>query len=133
MVTDAIQRIKNEIDSEKSNPNIKIIGKFMLQYIQQNPPAAAVVCTNGKFLTGAYKAIEDYAKKKPRHGNCVAVSPDEGFEQVLKYFGIEHNPHTGAVIQSKYLAGVDLASTEDKTSYGAGEAPEFSLDLVDLL
>lgn len=133
MLADAIQRIENEIDSEKSNPNIKIIGEFMIQYIQLNPSAAAVVCTNGKFLSGAYKAIEDYARKKPRHGNCVAVSPDEGFEQVLKYFGIEHNSHTGAVIQSKFLSEANMASSEDKTSYGAGESAEFSLDLLDLL
>lgn len=132
MLADAIQRIENEIDSEKSNPNIKVIGEFMLHYIQRYPDAANVVCTNGKFLSGAYKAIEDYAKKKPRNGNCVAVAPDEGFEQVLKYFGIEHNPHIGAVIQSRYLVGVDLAATEDKT-YGAGESSEFSLDLADLL
>lgn len=124
MLADAIQRIENEIDSEKSNPNIKVIGEFMIRYIQQNPSAADVVCTNGKFLSGAYKAIEDYAKKKPRHGNCVAVSPDEGFEQVLIYFGIEHNPHTGAVIQSKFLSGAESAEKAQM---------DFTLDLVDLL
>lgn len=127
MLSDAIQRIENEIDSEKSNLNIKVIGEFMIRYIQQNPSAAAVVCTNGKFLSGAYKAIEDYAKKKPKHGNCVAVAPDEGFEQVLKYFGIEHNPHTGAVIQSKFLSGAESAALAEKAQ------TDFTLDLLDLL
>lgn len=123
MLADAIQRIQNEVDSEKDNPNIKVIGEFMIQYIQQNPSAAAVVCTNGKFLSGAYKALEDYASKKPRVGNCVAIAPDEGFEQVLKYFGIEHDPQNGAVIRSRFLSGAEPAAVET----------DFSLDLADLL
>lgn len=128
MLADAIQRIENEIDSEKNNPNIKVIGEFMIQYIHQNPSAADVVCTNGKFLSGAYKAIEDYARKKPRHGNCVAVAPDEGFEQVLKYFGIEHKADSGAVTQSRFLSGA-----EPEVPITADTGSEFSLDLADLL
>lgn len=123
MLADAIQRIQNEIDSEKDNPNIRVIGEFMIEYIKRYPSAAAVVCTDGKFLSGAYKALEDYARKKPRHGNSVAIAPDEGFEQVLKYFGIEHDPQKGAVIQSRFLSGAEPPAAET----------EFSLDLADLL
>jgi hypothetical protein len=133
MSAEAIQRIRNEMDSEKNNPNIRVIGEFMIQYVGQNPGAADKVCTNGKFLTGAYKAIEDYAKKKPRNGNCVAVAPDEGFEQVLKYFGIDHK--ADPVIQSRFLQGeaaADPAGAEHE-SVNSVKSPADDLDLSNFL
>jgi len=127
MVSEAIQAIQNEIDSEKDNPCIKVIGEFLIEYIRRHPAVAGAIYNSGKYLTGAYKAIEDYARKKPRHGNCVAVAPDEAFEQVLKFYGIEHTDN-GPVFQSRFLQDAPVtpnAAVEERSS--------FTLDLADLL
>ncbi len=139
MVTKAIERI-NGLMQVENNRSIAVIGEFLIQYVRVWPQAAEALCSNDKDLKGAYKAIESYARSLPRTGNGVAVSPDDGFEQVLKYYGIHVvQPELNAasvVGGSKYLQGAAAsaqAPAQVEEAEQQPEEPSFTLSLADLL
>lgn len=124
MLQQAIEKLSQEVEKEKNNRNVKIIGQFLIEYVKAWPDTAPAFCAADKTVSGSYKAMEDYARKLPRQGNCVALSPDEGFEQVLKYYGINHADGTSPIFESKFIPKQSESKTEDETG--------FSLNLADL-
>ncbi|MCX7772091.1 MAG: PcfK-like family protein [Clostridia bacterium] len=117
MVQEAIEKIKNEMDSEKDDLNVQCIGEYILELIEREPSIAEKIMQNGKHITGAYKAIEEEARKLSKGRGGVCIPDSKGFEIVRGYFGIDHTP------------------VERKESVPAPEslAPSFSLSLAELL
>lgn len=88
MLNKAIKKIKAEIDSNKNNSYIQVVGEFLLQHLQDNPTNAEKVVQVGKTIGQSLNEMKKAAEKK-KVGNCAVLSEQEGFKVVLEYFGID--------------------------------------------
>ncbi|WP_188068626.1 Cas9 inhibitor AcrIIA9 family protein [Brevibacillus brevis] len=91
MKADAIAKIKAEIDGNKSNPYIKVIGDFLIQHVEANPDQAEKVMAADKTIGKSLEAMKNEAKKKQQSGMAM-LTDAEGFAIVLKYFGVKGAP-----------------------------------------
>ena len=87
MLNEAIKKIKDEMD-KNNNPYIKVVGEFLLQHLNTNPEAAEKVLDKEKSIIKSLDEMRKAAEKK-KVGNCAVLTDEEGFEIVLKYFGIK--------------------------------------------
>lgn len=88
MLNNAIYKLQNEIDANKSNSYVKVVGQFLLKHLETNPAAAEKIVAEGKTIKGSLKEMKEAARKNQSDG-CGVLTDQEGFEVVLKYFGIE--------------------------------------------
>ncbi|MBY0054112.1 hypothetical protein H7K32_21095 [Brevibacillus agri] len=91
MKVDAIAKIKAEMDGNKSNPYIKLVGDFLLGHIEITPGAAEKIMAADKTIAKSLDAMKAEARKK-QHNGMAMLTDVEGFAIVLKYFGIEGQP-----------------------------------------
>lgn len=87
MLDKAIEKIKKEMESNKNNMYIQAVGSFLLQYLGTNPGAAEKILNTEKTIAKSLDEMRKVAAKK-KVGNCAVLTDQEGFEVVLKYFGI---------------------------------------------
>lgn len=80
-MTGMMDRIRDEMAKEAADSPIGAIGEYVTERIQ-----AGAVVPEGKTLKGAYKAMEDWARKH-KHGNCCYVPTARAFAIVDEYFG----------------------------------------------
>ena len=88
MLNKAIEKIKGEMDSNKNNSYIQVVGEFLLQHLQDNPSNAEKIVQVGKTIGQSLNEMKKAAEKK-KVGNCAVLSDQEGFKVVLEYFGID--------------------------------------------
>jgi len=100
MLNKAIEKLKAEIDSSKNNPNIKVVGEFMFRQLDVNNGAAEKVIQDGKTIKGSIGEMSKIARTKAVDG-CGILTDQEGFEIVLKYFGIKFTPTNAALIPTE--------------------------------
>lgn len=81
----AIEKLQKEIDSNKKNQYIGIIGKFLIGHINEKESFAEHVLKDGKTINGSIEAMKSEAKKKAKNGMAM-LSDEEGFAIVVKYF-----------------------------------------------
>ncbi|WP_018305436.1 hypothetical protein [Desulfitobacterium hafniense] len=113
------EKINNEISKNRNNPHIVIVGQFLLNHLQQNPGDAAKILNKEKSISGSMTAMRKEAEKR-KVGNCAVLTDQEGFEIVLKYFGIE----------GKRVA---LTQTSPVTTEPKKQSSSFDVKLEDLL
>lgn len=82
MDTTMMDRIRDEMAREPAGSPIAAIGEYVTESIQ-----AGHTIPKGKTLGGAYKAMEDWARKNRRGASCVCVPPSRAFAIVDEYFG----------------------------------------------
>lgn len=87
MIEKAIEKIKNEMEKNKNNPYIQVVGYFLLQRLKQNQGAAEKILQEGKTIAKSLDDMRKVAEKK-KVGSCAVLTDQEGFETVLKYYGI---------------------------------------------
>lgn len=87
MLNEAIKKIKDEMD-KNNNPYVKVVGEFLLQHLEINPGAAEKILDKEKSIIKSLDEMKKAAEKK-KVGNCAVLTDKEGFEIVLKYFGIK--------------------------------------------
>lgn len=87
-MSDAIAKLKTEIDQNKSNPYIQVVGDFLLGHLDKHPQDAEKILAQDKTISKSLDEMRKLASKK-KVGNCAMFTPSEGFAIVLKYFGIE--------------------------------------------
>lgn len=105
MLQKAIEKVKSEMDQNKNNPYIQAVGDFLLQYLNTNPRDAEKVINSEKAIEKSLGEMRKAAEKK-KVGNYAVLTGQEGFDIVLKYFGIEgygtsyiSTPASGAVLK----------------------------------
>lgn len=114
MFTKAINKLKTEMDKENKDAYIKAIGEFLLQYLNRYPAAAEKILAESKTIAKSIDEMAKVAKKKAVNGRAM-LTDEEGFEIVLKYFGIEASsiPRGVAVVkESKALAPEEKAKSD---------------------
>lgn len=114
---EAVTKITKEIEDNKNHPYIKVIGEFLLGYIEKNPEAAKKILDNDKTIGKSLEAMKNEAQKK-QHNGMAMLTDQEGFQIVLNYFGIESKVDISAISE---------AETSKKTS------TDFDVQLEDLL
>ena len=91
MIQKATEKIKSEMESNKDS-SIQVIGEFLLKQIEININAAKAIVKEGKTIKGSMEYMRNEAEKKVKEKKgvqMVALSPEEGFRIVMKYFGFE--------------------------------------------
>ena len=84
----AIAKIQSEMDANKANGYVQVVGSFLLHHLESNPNDAGKIRDEGKTILKSLDEMKKVAEKK-KVGNCGVIDPQEGFSIVLKYFGIE--------------------------------------------
>ena len=87
MKEQAIAKIKAEME-KSSDDYIKIVGEMLLEHIAAHPADSEKIITEGKSISGSIGAMTEIARKRQKNGHAV-IAGVEGFEIVLKYFGID--------------------------------------------
>ena len=133
----AIDRLRDMIAATKS-PLERDIGELLTQRLTQGLPEgeAAKLLDGKKDLKGAAQALEEYARKLPRKGNCVGFGDCTALPVLLGYFGIEAAdlPEGNSISQSatdgNRLTPSVSASADSSLREGANEADALSLDAL---
>ncbi|WFD11992.1 Cas9 inhibitor AcrIIA9 family protein [Tepidibacter hydrothermalis] len=100
MITKAIKKINTEIKKSKNNSYVKVVGEFLLEHLNANPEAAENIMNTEKTITKSLDEMRKAAVKK-KVGNCAVLTDQEGFEIVLKYFGIDTKLDTKSTEDAK--------------------------------
>ena len=119
MVSDAVSKLKDEIDKNKNNSYIQAVGNYLISYLNQNPGAAEKILNPDKNIAKSLDEMRKVAEKK-KDGNYAVLAPQEGFDIVMKYFGIDKKFSTPAT------AATVTTSTDSSAS-------DFKVSLDDLL
>lgn len=96
----AIAKIDAEIEKEKGNRILEIIGEFLINLVTANSDAAANLLDEKKNLKGAYEAMRNEARKYQKDG-CAVLTDDEGFEVICGYYGLEYHSGGGKIVPEK--------------------------------
>lgn len=75
-----MDRIRDEM-ARANNPAMEEIGEYVTRRVAQGAEVP-----EGKTLAGAYKEMEDWARKH-QLGGCCCVAPHQAYELIDKYFG----------------------------------------------
>lgn len=87
----AIAKLDAEIEKEKRNHAIAVIGEYLINIVTAHPETAEKLADTNKTLAGAYDAMYKEARKK-QYNHCAVLTDEEGFEIVCEYFGINYQP-----------------------------------------
>ena len=88
MLEKAIDKIKAEVEANKSNSNIMTIGDFLIRRLGLCIGGAEKVLQDGKTIKGSIDEMRKVAMAKAVNG-CGMLTDEEGFGIVLKYFDIK--------------------------------------------
>lgn len=91
----SIDRIRDEMAKEQPGSPIEAIGEYVTERVNQGAEVP-----EGRTLAGAYKAIEDWARKNRSGKNCVCVPPKMAFAIVDRYFGFGEEPQAFAAVKT---------------------------------
>lgn len=86
-VQKAIEKLRAEIDKNKKDGFVEVIGEFLIKTVQENPEAAEKILDKDKTISNSINEMSKEARKKSINGHAM-LSDQEGFQIVLKYFGI---------------------------------------------
>ncbi|MED5017909.1 Cas9 inhibitor AcrIIA9 family protein [Paenibacillus chibensis] len=85
---EAITKLQSEIEKNKTNPYIQVVGEFLIKHVQANPANAEKILDADKTIGNSLEAMKKEAQKKQVNGMAM-LTDEEGFAIVLKYFGFE--------------------------------------------
>lgn len=109
----AIDKLRAEMDSPKSNAYIKVIGQFLIRHVEGNPTAAEKLSAADKSIAQSLDAMKAEAKKV-QSGGMAMLTDAEGFAIVLTYFEIDGQPVTTS--SSNLRPGVPVRK-QDSTGF----------------
>lgn len=121
MLEQAKAKLTAEMEKAKNNSYVQVVGRFLMQHLKTDPGAAEKIMDADKTIFKSLNAMRNEAEKK-KVGNMAMFTPQEGFEIVMKYFGIE-----GAAPAQPAYQESPKPVPKPKTS------TDFSVNLDDLL
>lgn len=86
MMEKALLKIRKEMEENKDQ-YVKVIGDYLINYINKNPDTANSFCAEGKTIKGSIAVMKEEARKQQKGGVAV-LTDEEGFKIILDYFGI---------------------------------------------
>ena len=121
MIEKAKNKIIEEMNKNKDDDYVQVVGDFLINQIEINEDAARIIATGGKNIKDSLKYMENEAKNRANGRRCVCINPVEGFKIIMKYFGfegIQSNIENFAIQEMKH---------EEK------QEEEFNVDLNDFI
>lgn len=85
--------------------------------------AVELLAKDVKNSTGAYKAMENFARSKKHSGNCVTLEPLEAIACVMEYYGIDKNEAHNQ-LEGGLMYHLMMAECKKYRLYGADEQPK---------
>ena len=82
--------------------------------------AVEFLADNAKNSTGAYEAMENFARNKKRSGSCVKLKPLEAMACVMEYYGIDKNEAHNQ-LEAGLMYHLMVAECKKYRPYGADE------------
>ena len=123
MLQKAVSKVRAEMTANKTNQYIQVVGEFLIQHLTARPEDAEKVLNPDKTIAKSLGEMRKEAEKK-KVGNCAVLTPSEGFNFVLKYFGIK-----GKSAANNVPAPMPVAAPAEPIK----ETPSFDIRLEDLL
>lgn len=90
MSEQARSKLKAEMDQNKNNSYVQVVGDYLIAHLDKYPQDAAKINADGKTILKSLDEMRKAASKK-KTGNCVVLAPQEGFDIVIKYYGIKES------------------------------------------
>lgn len=87
LIEQAIAKIEADMKNNK-NPYVQAVGQFLIEFLKQRPDTAEQILQNDKSISKSLEAMCKEAEKR-KVGNYAVLTSEEGFEIVLKYYGIQ--------------------------------------------
>lgn len=119
MLLEAIQKLRTEMEQSPNNPYVHVVGDYLLKHLNETPQDAEKILNPDKSITKSLDEMRNVAAKK-KVGNCAVLTDQEGFDIVLKYFGINGKP-------------VPKTDNESVLAAPIKQSPSFEIKLEDLL
>jgi len=110
MLGQAISKIQDEMDKNKDDQYIQVIGNMLLKQLEVNPKIADKIVAGEKTIAKSIDAMAQEAKKKQKNNRAMFTST-EGFAIVMRYYGVD------------IFMGVDLAAGPDYTEVNGQVIP----------
>ena len=101
-----------------------VIRSMCLEWLEwavaNDTKAVELLANSAKNSTGAYKAMENFARSKKRSGNCVKLEPLEAMACVMEYYGIDKNEAHNQ-LEAGLMYHLMMAECKKYRLYGADE------------
>lgn len=88
VVEEAVAKLEKEMQMNKVHPYLLIVGNYVRDYVKANPSTAEKILDENKTIVGSMNEMRK-AAEKVQVENCRVLTSEQGFEIVLKYFGIK--------------------------------------------
>lgn len=88
MIEKAIEKIKQEINSQKNNLYVQVIGDYLLKQIEINRDAAKKICSESKTIEKSIKEIEKIAREESK-SNTLVLSENGIYKIIRDYYKFE--------------------------------------------
>ena len=85
--------------------------------------AVELLANSAKNSSGAYEAMETFARNKKRSGSCVKLEPLEAMACVMEYYGIDKNKAHNQ-LEAGLMYHLMMAECKKYRPYGADEQPK---------
>ncbi|CQR71358.1 hypothetical protein SOV_17170 [Sporomusa ovata DSM 2662] len=121
-VEKAVSKLRTEMDQNRNNSYVQVVGSYLLTHLEKYPQDAGNIAAEGKTIAKSLDAMRQDASKK-KNGNFAVLAPQEGFDIVMRYFGITESD--GLVMTPRQPAA---ASVKPKA-----KDIDFDVSLADLL
>lgn len=131
MVEQAMAKLQAELRVDGVHPYVSAIGNFLLDLLKDNPTVAEKILAENKTIIGSMKEMRKEAEKV-KVGNCAVLTDNQGFEIVLKYYGIKKAAvfNTGS---SPSVTQTDEPKTTNPASLSSEVTPRFVASLDEFL
>lgn len=87
-IANAVSKLRTEMDQNRDNSYVQVVGDYLLAHLDKYPQdAGKITADDKKTILKSLDAMRTVAGKK-KVGNCGVLTPQEGFDIVMKYFGI---------------------------------------------
>lgn len=130
MIERAIEKIKQEINSQKNNLYVQVIGDYLLKQIEINRDAAKKICSENKSIEKSIKEIEKIARKESK-SNTLVLSENGIYKIIRDYYKFE-------AVQDRFI-GLELDEIFQEIDGGSNsqeserETEKFNIDINDYI
>lgn len=128
MIEKAIEKIKQEINSQKNNLYVQVIGDYLLKQIEINRDAAKKICSESKSIEKSIKEIEKILRKEAK-GNTLIISENGIYKVIREYYKIE-------AVQDRFI-GLELEEIFQEIDEGSNsqtsKTEKFNIDINDYI
>lgn len=129
MVEQAMAKLNAELRVERVNPYVAAVGNFLMDFLEDNPSSAEKFLAEGKTIIGSMKEVRNEAQKV-QVNNCGVLTSEQGFQIVLKYFGIKP---TGSMATDKAVVPSTSSHTPKESVATSRPAQRFEASLDEFL